>query len=239
MWWASPVVSVPLSTATLVSAGFTAGALGAGFDGALLWVVVWWALVCDTLVVDGVDALFLVDEPPSEVSATTATATTITAPAISANIRAGERAGWTGSSAAAPLVPGRTTRAPPSVDAAAAARSDCAPVAGRGAERGSPPPAVGAGAGGGPGGGGRGGGGGGGGARGARAAAPRAALAAAVAGATLVAGVPCRGVWGWAPEAGATAWATPAADAGLPSGGGAPCGRAGATPWPGARSPGD
>src|ERR1700689_2501741 len=134
MWWASPVVSVPLSTATLVSAGLTAGALGAGFDGALLWVLVWWALVCETLVVDGVDALFLVDEPPSDVSATTATATTITAPAISANIRAGERAGWAGSSAA-PRVPGRTPPGARPVDAAAA-RSDCAPGAGRGAERG-------------------------------------------------------------------------------------------------------
>ncbi|MGP0103671.1 MAG: hypothetical protein ACLPUT_18870, partial [Solirubrobacteraceae bacterium] len=79
------------STATLVSAGLTAGAFGAGFAGALCdrafgRVAVRWAVVF----VGFVGALL--EEPPSEVTAKTAVAaTTITPPAISAALLPGER----------------------------------------------------------------------------------------------------------------------------------------------------
>jgi hypothetical protein len=230
MWCASPVVSVPLSTATLVSAGLADRCLGVDLDGVLWWVLLWRLLAGGTLPVVDVDACFLEDEPPSEVSAiTSATASTIAPPAISAATRAEERPDLTTGSAAASRAPARMVLVRLAVEAAAPARCDCA--AGGEAGLGTGRAVAGTGAGG---------------RRGrdsgaggyARADAPPAAAAAAVAGAALATGAPDCGVGGRPLGAGVTACATPAADAGLPSGVGAPCGRGWTGPWAGARGPG-
>jgi hypothetical protein len=81
-----------LSTATLVSAGLTAGGLGAALDGARWGRRFERAPPRSLLALVETVACLPLDDPPSDVRATTSTAaTTITPPAISAIALPGER----------------------------------------------------------------------------------------------------------------------------------------------------